>query len=98
MTRQPKTYQLDQLSDPHRLKAAGTPQWPEETHRAMTGYPARRNRGIKNRIRSALSFKSEAAAEITLSGIEIVHIMRKQRTSLHQPKYFPSNNSSRASQ
>ncbi len=35
------------------------------------------HRRVKRRIRSMLGFKSEAAASITLTGIEFVHMMRK---------------------
>ncbi|MDH7785489.1 putative transposase [Ochrobactrum sp. 19YEA23] len=35
------------------------------------------HRRIKRRIRSMLGFESEAAASITLAGIELVHMMRK---------------------
>ena len=35
------------------------------------------HRRVKRRIRSMLGFKSEAAASITLAGIELVHMMRK---------------------
>ncbi|WP_208620238.1 IS6 family transposase [Brucella grignonensis] len=37
------------------------------------------HRRVKRRIRCMLGFKSEAAASITLSGIELVHMMRKQQ-------------------
>lgn len=37
------------------------------------------HRRIKRRTRSMLGFKSEAAASITLSGIEFIHMMRKQQ-------------------
>ena len=35
------------------------------------------HRRVKRRIRCMLGFKSEAAASITLAGIELVHMMRK---------------------
>jgi len=37
------------------------------------------HRRVKRRIRSMLGFKSMASAEIILSGIEMVHMMRKQQ-------------------
>ncbi|MFC7067714.1 IS6 family transposase [Brucella rhizosphaerae] len=37
------------------------------------------HRRVKRRIRSMLGFKSEATANITLAGIELVHMMRKQQ-------------------
>ncbi|KAB2676847.1 IS6 family transposase [Brucella tritici] len=37
------------------------------------------HRRIKRRIRSMLGFKSETAAAITLAGIELIHMMRKQQ-------------------
>ncbi|MFD1793216.1 IS6 family transposase [Ochrobactrum teleogrylli] len=37
------------------------------------------HRRVKRRIRSMLGFKSEAAASITLAGIELVHMMYKQQ-------------------
>lgn len=37
------------------------------------------HRRIKRRTRSMLGFKSEPAASITLSGIELIHMMRKQQ-------------------
>ncbi|KAF7275358.1 hypothetical protein GWI33_011833 [Rhynchophorus ferrugineus] len=37
------------------------------------------HRRIKRRIRSMLGFKSELAAAITLAGIELIHMMRKQQ-------------------
>lgn len=39
------------------------------------------HRRVKRRIRSMLDFKSEAAASITLAGIELVHMMQKQQGS-----------------
>lgn len=39
------------------------------------------HRRVKRRIRPMLGFKSEAAARITLAGIELVHMMRKQQGS-----------------
>jgi putative transposase len=36
-------------------------------------------RRIKRRIRSMLRFKSQMTASITLAGIELVHMMRKQQ-------------------
>lgn len=35
------------------------------------------HRRVKRRIRSTLGFKSEATANITLAGIELVHMMCK---------------------
>ncbi len=37
------------------------------------------HRRVKRRIRSMLGFKSEIAASITLAGIELIHMMRKQQ-------------------
>ncbi len=37
------------------------------------------HRRIKRRTRSILGFKAEIAARITLSGIELIHMMRKQQ-------------------
>ena len=37
------------------------------------------HRRIKRRIRSMLGFKSTASAEVILSGIELVHMMRKRQ-------------------
>ena len=37
------------------------------------------HRRIKRRVRSMLGFKSEATAAITLAGIEMIHMMRKQQ-------------------
>lgn len=37
------------------------------------------HRRVKQRVRSMLGFKSETSASITLSGIELVHMMRKQQ-------------------
>ncbi|MBC2887726.1 IS6 family transposase [Ochrobactrum sp. CM-21-5] len=37
------------------------------------------HRRVKRRIRSMLGFKSEANASITLAGIELIHMMRKQQ-------------------
>ncbi|MBB3148534.1 transposase-like protein [Phyllobacterium trifolii] len=37
------------------------------------------HRRIKRRIRSMLGFKSETSADITLAGIELIHMMRKQQ-------------------
>lgn len=37
------------------------------------------HRRIKRRIRSALGFKSMVSAEAILSGIEMVHMMRKRQ-------------------
>ncbi|GAA5623391.1 IS6 family transposase [Brucella pseudogrignonensis] len=39
----------------------------------------RDHRRIKRRTRSMLGFKSETAAGITLAGIELIHMMRKQQ-------------------
>jgi putative transposase len=38
------------------------------------------HRRVKRRIRAMLGFKSEAAARITLAGIELIHMMRKQQS------------------
>lgn len=38
------------------------------------------HRRVKRRIRPMLGFKSEAAARITLAGIELIHMMRKQQS------------------
>ena len=37
------------------------------------------HRRVKRRIRSMLGFKSQMTASITLAGIELVHMMRKQQ-------------------
>ncbi len=37
------------------------------------------HRRIKRRTRSMLRFKSETATGITLTGIELIHMMRKQQ-------------------
>ncbi len=37
------------------------------------------HRRIKRRTRAMLGFKSETAASITLAGIELIHMMRKQQ-------------------
>ncbi|WP_273727804.1 DDE-type integrase/transposase/recombinase [Brucella gallinifaecis] len=37
------------------------------------------HRRIKRRTRSMLGFKSQTAAGITLAGIELIHMMRKQQ-------------------
>ncbi len=37
------------------------------------------HRRVKRRIRSMLGFKSTASAEVILSGIEMVHMMRKRQ-------------------
>ncbi|MGN8117491.1 DDE-type integrase/transposase/recombinase, partial [Labrys sp. 22185] len=37
------------------------------------------HRRVKRRIRSMLGFKSMESAEVILSGIELVHMMRKQQ-------------------
>lgn len=37
------------------------------------------HRRIKRRIRSMLGFKCTASASITLAGIELIHMMRKQQ-------------------
>lgn len=44
------------------------------------------HRRVKRRIRSMLGFKSERAASITLAGIELVHMMRKQQGVFTSPK------------
>ncbi len=44
------------------------------------------HRRIKRRTRSMLGFKSEAAAGITLAGIELIHMMRKQQGVLADQK------------
>ena len=41
------------------------------------GMPERMRRPIKRRVRPMLGFKSPISASITLSGIEMVHMMRK---------------------
>lgn len=37
------------------------------------------HRRIKRRIRSILGFKSQASAVVILSGIEMIHMMRKRQ-------------------
>ncbi|WP_353024098.1 DDE-type integrase/transposase/recombinase [Mesorhizobium sp. M1403] len=37
------------------------------------------HRRIKRRIRSMLGFKSQASAVVILSGIEMIHMMRKRQ-------------------
>jgi putative transposase len=45
------------------------------------------HRGIKRRIQSMLGFKSPKSAAIILSGIEMIHIMRKRQAEYD---YIPS--------
>lgn len=45
-------------------------------------------RRVKRRVRSMLGFKSVVAADITLSGIELVHMMRKQQGVFTTAKMF----------
>ena len=51
------------------------------------------HRAIKRRVRSMLGFKSMSSARVTLSGIEMVHMMRKG-----QAKYACHSNLSLAEQ
>ncbi len=51
------------------------------------------HRAIKRRVRPMLGFQSVAAARVTLSGIEMVHMMRKQ-----QANYVRNRQPSRAEQ
>lgn len=45
------------------------------------------HRRIKRRIRSMLGFKSQASAVIILSGIEMIHMMRKRQAKYaHNPR------------
>ena len=45
------------------------------------------HRRVKRRIRSMLGFKSTASAEIVLSGIEMIHMMRKRPARFaHNPR------------
>ncbi len=53
---------------------------------------------VKRRIRSMLGFKSAVAVDITLSGIELIHMMRKQQGVFATAKPFSLNNNSRNSQ
>lgn len=46
------------------------------------------HRRVKRRVRSMLGFKSAVAADITLSGIELVHMMRKQQGVFATAKPF----------
>lgn len=45
------------------------------------------HRCIKRRTRSILGFKSETSADITLVGIELIHMMRKQQGVFADQKY-----------
>nr|WP_244662109.1 transposase [Mesorhizobium huakuii] len=47
--------------------------------RANTSRIEQDHRRIKRRVRSMLGFKSMENAQITLSGIELVHMMRKRQ-------------------
>lgn len=55
------------------------------------------HRRIKRRIRSMLGFKSTASAETILSGIELIHMMRKNRRGMPTIQRHHSQNSSTAS-
>jgi len=47
---------------------------------------AERGIDLEQRTRSMLGFKSETAASITLAGIELIHMMRKQQGIFSTPK------------
>ncbi len=62
----------------NRLRQAGGPIVIRSS-KYMNNAIEQDHRRVKRRIRSMLGFKSEAAAGITLAGIELVHMMRKQQ-------------------
>lgn len=55
------------------------------------------HRCIKRRVRSMLGFKSMASAEVILSGIEMVHMMRKRQASFTIVRVRRSQSSSKPS-
>nr|AJW29967.1 transposase [Ochrobactrum sp. LM19] len=62
----------------NRLRQAGGPI-AIRSSKYMNNAIEQDHRRVNRRIRSMLGFKSEAAARITLAGIELVHMMRKQQ-------------------
>ncbi|MFQ0812368.1 integrase [Brucella anthropi] len=62
----------------NRLRQAGGPI-AIRSSKYMNNAIGQDHRRVKRRIRSMLGFKSEAAARITLAGIGLVHMMRKQQ-------------------
>ena len=61
-----------------RLRQTGKPIAIRST-KYMNNTIEQDHRRIKRRTRSMLGFKSETAASITLSRIELIHMMRKQQ-------------------
>jgi putative transposase len=61
-----------------RLKHAGKPI-AIRSSKYMNNMIEQDHRRIKRRTRSMLGFKSQTAAGITLAGIELIHMMRKQQ-------------------
>lgn len=62
----------------NRLKHSGDPITIRSS-KYMNNTIEQDHRRVKRRIRFMLGFKSEAAASITLAGIELIHMMRKQQ-------------------
>ena len=61
-----------------RLRQAGKPI-AIRSSKYMNNTIEQDHRRIKRRTRSMLGFKSESTANITLAGIELIHMMRKQQ-------------------
>lgn len=68
----------NQCDAENRLRQAGGPI-AIQSSKYMNNAIEQDHRCVKRRIRSMLGFKSEATAGITLAGIELVHMMRKQQ-------------------
>lgn len=62
-----------------RLKRGGKPI-AIRSSKYMNNNIEQDHRRIKRRIRSMLGFKSTVSASITLAGIELIHMMRKQQS------------------
>ncbi|KAB2765989.1 IS6 family transposase [Brucella anthropi] len=69
----------------NRLRTAGRPM-AIRSSKYMNNAIEQDHRRVKRRVRSMLGFKSEVSASITLSGIELVHMMRKQQGVFTSPK------------
>jgi putative transposase len=66
----------------HRLRSPSQPALKPiriRTSQYLNNRIEQDHRRVKRRIRPMLGFKSMASAEVTLSGIEMVHMMRKQQ-------------------
>lgn len=61
-----------------RLKRSGKPI-SIRSSKYLNNYIEQDHRRVKRRIRAMLGFKSELAAAITLAGIELIHMIRKEQ-------------------